>query len=264
MGSELKDISEHDYRALEIESFSSIKNLLKGPKYYFEMKQKPFKGNSSTDFGTAIHHLLQGHKDWVAFMNKTNKEKYAEFEAEFMPTTQGEGVILQQSYKAKFEAIEQAFLSKPNIVEFIKQFEFEKAFTGEYDGVKLKGRVDGVKVVEKGREVFGYPSKVSMGYEPDKIYTLEIKTYGQGAGLDDFRKIAYARHYDLQAAMYMLFAGSSRHYFVALSTSEPYMVDIHPASQEFIDSGMQKLKRVTALYKKYIINKEPYDEYEEL
>lgn len=256
MGSELKDISEADYRALEVESFSSLKYLLKGPKHYFVMKKTPFKGSSSTDFGTAIHHLLQGNKDYVAFMNKTNKEKYEEFKWEFMLKTKQEGVILQQSYKAKFDAIEKAFQDKPNIVELIKTFAYESAFVDEFNGVKLKGRIDGIKPLDL---------KERTSNKDCIIQTLEIKTYGQGCGLDDFRRLAYQRDYDMQAYMYTLFSGSSIHYFVAISTSEPFTIDIHPASDEFLGSGMNKLIKATNAYKRYVINKEPYDaEYEEL
>lgn len=248
MGSELINISETDYRALEVESFSSLKYLLKGPKHYFAMKKTPFKGSSSTDFGTAIHHLLQGHKDWVAFMNKTNKEKYAEFEADFMLKTQGEGVILQLAFKPKFEAIEKVLEEKPKIIDFLKRFQYEIAFTGEFNGVKLKGKVDGVE------------NKPNI-----PIITGEIKTIGQGTCLEDFRRICYQRDYDMQAYMYMQLAGSTRHYFFIISTSEPFTIDVHPASDAFLESGKRKLENAVELYKRYVINKEPYDEeYEEL
>lgn len=243
MGSILTNISEKDYRALEAESFSSIKALLKGPKEYFYYKETPFKGNVATDFGTAIHHLLQGNKHLIGFCNRTNKTAFTEYEKIHMETVGEEGIILSLSYKDKFEAIEKAFRNEIQIPEIVSLFAYEVALEAMVEDVRIKGKVDGL-------------ANGSI---------LEIKTYGQGSGLEDFRRIAYSRHYDMQAYMYCMLSNSTKHYTLAVSTSEPYSIGMYMASEEYLDSGRKKFAIALARYKKYVVNKESYEtQFEEL
>ena len=74
----LGNISESEYRALPIESYSSLKYLLSSPKDFLYYKNNPFKGSNSTLLGTAIHHYLQGNRHLVAFstIDKRKKEMY--------------------------------------------------------------------------------------------------------------------------------------------------------------------------------------------
>lgn len=242
MGSQIVGLSDKEYRSLEAESFSSLKNLVKRAKDYFYYKDKPFTGNAATDFGTAIHLLLQGQENYVTFMNKSSKG-YEEFKQEHTEKTKGEGVILQQGYLVKFNEIHNELKKAAEILDFVTKFKYEIGFQGVYEGISLKGKVDGL----------------------NETSILEIKTYGQGSGLDDFRRLAYLRHYDMQAYMYCMLSGRNKHYTLAISTTAPFTVSLHPASEEYLESGRQKFLKVIDKYKKYVINKEPYeDKWEEL
>lgn len=238
-------LSDKEYRALAVESFSSIKHLLESPKTFLYYKNKPFQGSTSTLLGTAVHHYLQGNRHLVTFsiVDKRKKEEYARFEQEFFELAGDEGIIVPKSFEDKINNIMVNFNSNAKAVQLVEGCTFEAPYFFEVNGINLKGKVDGV----------------------GKDYLLEIKTSSQATTSLEFQEEAKDRHYDMQAYMYGLAhyktTGTKlKHYFLVVNTQAPYKVSVYKSSDIFILEGEKKLNEALTRYKKYIINNENFDE----
>lgn len=107
------------------------------------------------------------------------------------------------------------------------------------NGVKMRGKADWLEVEES----------------PSLVVT-DLKTTAQ---FDEWKYKAMRRHYDLQAAIYLLLAAKAQHvpagfcnfYFCVVETVEPYRVQYHHCSQEFLEHGEQKLAKCLEEIKKF-------------
>lgn len=235
----LENITDAEYRKLAYESYSSIKYLLKGPEEYFYQKQFPFQGSPSCLLGTAIHNYLQGNRHLVAIsrISRLKKKEFAEFESDFMEATNYEGIIVPLSFEEKLEHVMINFNDHLHASEILKECKYEIPFLFEFNGVKMKGKVDGIS--EKN--------------------IVEIKTSSMAKTVDDFRNEAYVRDYDLQAFLYCIATGRMDHLFVVANTTEPYGVNVYRTSKKMLESGEQKARICTENYKRYIERGEPFD-----
>ncbi len=152
MSKDINNLSDKEYRSLEVESFSSIKHILDSPTTFKHYKDKPFKGSPATLLGTAIHHYLQGNRHLVAFSHlikiKKNAEAIKEFEDNFRLSAGEDGIIVPAAFEEKINAIMKNFNENSQAVSLVGQCEFEKAYLFEINGVKLKGKADGMTVKE--------------------------------------------------------------------------------------------------------------------
>ena len=240
------DIAEKDYRALPIESYSSLKYLLKSPKDFLYYKSNPFKGSNSTLLGTAIHHYLQGNRHLVAFsvIDKRKKEAYAEFEQNFRSLAGEDGIIVPASFEKILESIMKSVNESPSVQKLLANVQIEVPFACDYKGLKYKAKLDGV----------------------GEDYVLEIKSSSQATTAAEFRDEAMERHYDLQAAMYVRTSGRSKHYFIVVNTVAPYKVAAYKTSFDMLTSGFKKLDKIVQSYKYHITDGNDYqdDEVEEI
>jgi len=241
---DISQLSEKEYRSLEIESFSSIKHILESPQTFIHYKEKPFKGSPATLLGTSIHHYLQGNKQLVAFQNlpklKKNEKENKKFEEDFRKIAGEDGIIVPKAFEEKLLSIEKNFNENKQAVRLLSQCEFEKPYLFTINGVDLKGKIDGVA--------------------PE--YILEIKSSSQATTAEEFKKEALERDYDMQAYFYTVAASKMHHYFIVVNTQEPYKVAVYRSSYDFIVSGHSKAVEATSRYKRYIINKEKWDDSE--
>jgi len=246
MEKQLDKLSEAEYRALPIESFSSIKYILESPKIFQYYKEKPFKGSAATLMGTCVHHFIQGNRHLVAFnelsKTKKNAEAIAEFEQSFRAIAGDEGIIVPKSFEPKLNQIMTNFNSNAQAVKLIDKCVFEKAYIFQINGVDFKGRIDGV----------------------GDDFVLEIKSSSQATTATEFKESAIDSDYDMQAYMYLQATGLKKHYFIVANTIEPFKVAVYKSSPEFIESGRKKAMEATERYKKYILGKAEWNEEEEI
>ncbi len=253
MSKNLKDLPEAEYRALKLESFSSLKALLSSVGEFKYLKENPFKGNNATLLGTAVHHYIQGEQKLV-FVNdfnrttKEGKEKYTEF----MANLPSDGIILTKTQGETLEKIYKNFLNSKKCVEILKGCEFELPFIMPFniDGkdIKIKGKLDAVNVTEG--------------------YTVEIKTSSAYSNIEEFREGSKQMQYDMQAALYTLmleheYKKPFKHYFIVANTREPYNVERYTTSDKYLSDGKVKLNKALFLYKRHILDGVPEDEIEE-
>jgi hypothetical protein len=231
-----------------MESFSSLKALLKNPKDYFFYKENPFKGNSSTTLGTAVHHLIQGQPDLVRVneINRTTKvgrEEYAIWEEEFKKTTHNEGVIITKSQKDALDKCMDSFRNNIQASRLLDGCEFEQPLIlkDDFSKIQVKGKIDCIDFVT------------------NKI--VEIKTSSALTTAKDFSEGAKDMAYDMQAWMYCEMARQAtgnnfEHYFIVINTVSPFACKVYKSSNEFMELGAKKYFKALQAYSRYVINKE--------
>jgi hypothetical protein len=113
--------------------------------------------------------------------------------------------------------------------------------TGEWDGIKIKGKADLV---------------VDVDFSPE--FLVDVKT--TGSELSDFSRSAPYMGYDQQAAIYCQLFGVTKFYFVVITKSFPYDIGIYECSPEFIARGAKKAQQAIDKYKQLFIENEfnPY------
>lgn len=237
-------------KELPYESFSSLSKILVSVAEYKNNKLKPFKGNSSTQLGSAIHHYLQGNHQYVGVnpferRSKEGKIKSAEFEEEFRKEHGRNAVILTKSqFEVVFEIYTQ-FITNKKVSDLLKQCDFEtELWYSPHESFNLKGYLDGINV-KKG-------------------IIVEIKTSSYVNSLSEFRDSAYNRHYDMQAALYKIMAETIYqkpfdHYFIVATTRAPHQIFLTKSSETFLKSGEEKLFKSVKLYDKHILQGIPQE-----
>lgn len=238
--SSFQNLSEKDYRAYALESYSSLKYLLTSPIEYMYYKNNPFKGSNSTLLGTSIHNYLQGNKHLVAFsiVDKRKKEEYAKFVEEFRSLAGDEGIIVPASFEKTLENIMKNASENKKVQKLLEGIQIEYPVIAEYCGLQYKAKIDG------------------LGDD----YVLEIKSSSQATTAEEFKAECLERDYDLQAYMYLHATNRTKHFFVVVNTTAPFKVEAYKTSAETLISGEMKLIKIVNDYKKYIIDNHPYEQ----
>lgn len=216
---EFKSLSEKEYRAYDLESYSSLKYLLSSVSAFIRAEETPFTGNEYTLLGTAIHNYLQGCKNLVKF------EPYIKCEIDSEDL-----IVVPQSFKEKLDSILENLRNHAEVRSILESptVKFEVPYLGKFKSLEFKSKLDIVVNLQR------------VG---------EIKTSSKANSLEIFRKEAYERHYDLQAAMYLKSSGAKEHFFIVVNTVYPYSVEYYPTSQIFINSGKVKLEKIERIYR---------------
>ena len=244
---ELRNLTEREYRALNLESFSSLKTLLKNPADFFYYKENPFKGNQATNLGTAVHHCIQGAEHLVAVSEisrttKTGREEYDKWLSDFQVKTNWEGVVLTKSQKENLDKCLENFKANQQAVDLLTGCIFEQPLIMDISKeISVKGKLDGLNLEDKR--------------------IVEIKTSSALTTAKDFSEGSKDMCYDMQAYMYREMVKASTgvicdHYFIVINTTAPFACKVYKSSQEYLDSGKKKFEKVLDSYKKYVINKE--------
>ncbi len=143
-------------------------------------------------------------------------------------------IVVPQSFKEKLDSVYENLRDQPKTLEILTHpnVVFEAPYIAKFKTLKYKAKLD-IVINE------------SVG---------EIKTTSKANTLELFRKEAYSRDYDLQAAMYLRAAKCSDHFFIVVDTVHPYEIKIYPTSQIFINSGKVKLEKIERIYRENIKN----------
>jgi hypothetical protein len=158
---------------------------------------------------------------------KAGKEKYAEL-------TQGKDLdkvyVVSESDARRVEALVERFLRSdtPEELGLVGgSFELEKAFTSEYRGVRIKGRIDCVT--------------------DDCV--IDWKTT---SSYSDWANKARFYDYDQQAAWYLKLTGKSKFKFVVFDTVNFNRWFVAEASPQFLKRGADKMDDSICLIKEYL------------
>jgi hypothetical protein len=232
-------MNDSEYRALELESYSSLKYLLDSVDSFKHHKEKPFMGSLYTLLGTAVHHYIQGNRHLVTVcpIDGRKKKELDKFTEDWLELkTDPEAILVPVGFGPKLEVISKNIQENVYLPTILEGCEFEVPCQATLDGVPVKGKCD--------------------AFNKDIKVLVEIKTSSKANNLETFREEAYERHYDLQAALYFKLYGAKQHYFVVVNTTEPYSVSVYRTSAAMLKSGEEKLKTVLERYTRYIVNGE--------
>jgi len=220
---EFDTLTESEYRAYNLESYSSLKHLLTSVSAFLKAEASPFTGNEFTLLGTAIHNVLQGarHLNQYEPYKKKSSDK-------------DDLIVVPTSFKEKLDSVWENLRDCPDVLEIVTdtKVKFEVPYIATFKSLKYKAKLD---IVLPG----------SIG---------EIKTSSKANTLELFRKEAESRDYDLQAAMYLRASKRKKHFFIVVSTVHPYDIVMYPTSEIFINSGKVKLEKVERRYKQELKN----------
>ena len=214
-------------------SSSMCKSLLEGPEVYANKLKEPPKAKEPQPFrdGRLIHLLaLEPHRiEELTIIDSTKGSKLYKLAVEEKPAQ----TVYTRAELNRCKDIADAVLENDDFKNIVKDASFEIPSISNYNGLPFRGKAD---VLLPG-------------------VVVDLKTTSD---IDNFDQAALLYGYDLQAALYLeLFESFEFKYIVVdKKTKEVKTVQF---SDDFIQSGYDKLDLATENYYKYLENKDFYD-----
>jgi len=214
-------------------SSSMCKSLLEGPEAYANKLKEPPKAKEPQPFrdGRLIHLLaLEPHRiEELTIIDSTKGSKLYKLAVEEKPAQ----TVYTRAELNRCKDIADAVLENDDFKNIVKDASFEIPSISNYNGLPFRGKAD---VLLPG-------------------VVVDLKTTSD---IDNFNQAALLYGYDLQAALYLeLFESFEFKYIVVdKKTKEVKTVQF---SDDFIQSGYDKLDFATENYYKYLENKDFYD-----
>jgi hypothetical protein len=209
------------------------KSLLEGPEAYANKLKEPPKAKEPQPFrdGRLIHLLaLEPHRiEELTIIDSTKGSKLYKLAVEEKPAQ----TVYTRAELNRCKDIADAVLENDDFKNIVKDASFEIPSISNYNGLPFRGKAD---VLLPG-------------------VVVDLKTTSD---IDNFNQAALLYGYDLQAALYLeLFESFEFKYIVVdKKTKEVKTVQF---SDDFIQSGYNKLDLATENYYKYLENKDFYD-----
>lgn len=224
-----------DYYDIDLPSFSYLKNLERSPAHYQSaIKEKKTKSGAMA-LGTAIHcSILEPEKfEKTIFLKLDGRTQAGKAQAENIRDF-GLIALAQDEFKNCIE-IRQTLFGNQNMKNLLTG-EAEKEYFFEYEGVKLKSKLDLVA----------------------KEYIVDLKT------CEDCRDFAFTKnfvnyHYYAQAFLYQhaefLNSGTKKPYLIlALEKEPPFEYKIYHVGESWLGFGEKKIKKWIEKYKQCCVN----------
>lgn len=230
---------EEYYADREYLTNSSLKLLHKSPSlFYMWLRGKDANPSSAAlDMGKAFHALsLENKEVFVGYEGTRRGKEYTAF-CEENP----EKIVLTQKDADTIYRMNDALRKCPEASELMEGGTPEVPATGEWNGIKIKGKADLV---------------VDRDFSTE--YLVDVKT--TGGELSEFSRSARYMGYDQQAAIYCQLFGVERFYFVVITKSFPYDIGIYECSPAFLTMGVIKANEAIDKYKKLFLENDfnPY------
>jgi len=233
--------SDDEYYAdREFLTNSSLKMLHKSPTLFYMWLNKKGENYSSNalEVGKAFHAIsLEDKEIFIGYEGTRRGKDYMSFCEQ-----NSDKIILSKKDADMLYRMNETLRKCPEACELMYNGgKAEVPATGEWDGIKIKGKADLV---------------VDVDFSPE--FLVDVKT--TGSELSDFSRSAPYMGYDQQAAIYCQLFGVTKFYFVVITKSFPYDIGIYECSPEFIARGAKKAQQAIDKYKQLFIENEfnPY------
>lgn len=229
----MQDDFYYGYLGKNALSSSMCKSLLESPEAYVREINKEYDGKEPQPFrdGRLIHLLsLEPHRiDELTIIDSTKGSKLYKLAVEEKP----DQTVYTRSELNRCKGIADAVLENKDFQYMVSGARFEVPEIGNYNNLPFRVKAD---ILLDG-------------------VVADLKTT---SNIDMFDESAILYNYDLQAALYLeLFDCFEFKYIVVdKKTKEVKVVEF---SDEFIQSGYEKLNIATENYLKYLDNKDFYD-----
>lgn len=214
-------------------SSSMCKSLLESPEAYAQKLKEPAKTKEPQPLrdGRLIHLLsLEPHRiDELTIIESTKGSKaYKLAVQEQLPQT-----VYTLAELNRCKKVAESVLNNQEFSSLVSKAKFEVPEIANYNNFPFRGKAD---ILLEG-------------------VVVDLKTTSD---IDNFHNSAMLYNYDLQAALYLeLFEAFEFKYVVV--DKKTFEVQVIEFSDEFIQSGYNKLDIATENYQKYLDNKEFYD-----
>lgn len=251
-----------EYYALDRWSYSSMKQILDhGIDYAVGLKTGDFeqKLGAAVNLGQLAHNFIMGGEDVFAvspfdsFRTREAQRWRDEMEEA------GKYVISHKQYQDIVPIVEHIEKHPYYDTYLGKNLKHEQEFLNAtiYD-IPVKGKADAFNAIKEMVDGHAVVTEVEIN---------DLKTTAQ---FDEFARQSYRKHYDLQAALYLLMAVSAypelakkykenpdeitkyaRFNFVVAETVAPFRVKVWTCEPNFIESGMRKLDECLGEIKRF-------------
>jgi hypothetical protein len=214
-------------------SSSIIKTILKSPKEYLKYLNKEGDEDSQPLRDGKLFHwrVLEPHKFdelHVIDISSRNTKAYREAVAEF-------GTVFTQKEVDNAIMLAEIMTRNQEIADYLEDAHFEVPQIQVIDGIPIRGKAD----ILKGTEI------------------IDLKTT---ADLSSFAYSARKFGYDLQAYLYLqLFPECDKFTFICID-KKTHDLGIYECSEEFLESGKEKLERGLETFKKFFMDEEDAEE----
>lgn len=227
-----------EYLARPEISASDLKKMAKSMKHWKYCKDNPKEETDSMRLGSAIHcSILEPERflsDYVCAPICDKRTKEGKLLWESFVENSKEKIVLKNDEYNQVLGIQKSVLSSPKISHLLKSGESEKTIFYEFEGVKMKSRLD----FANGRTI------------------IDIKS-SKSALPSSFARDAYNMDYDMQLFLYAF--GYEQNFgvkpiVIILATEKDDEMDYCPyyIDDEWMESGMKKAKERIAKYKKSV------------
>jgi len=221
-------------------SYSSLKWLLKSPKWFAHKKAKPDPETQALRDGKIVHtEILEPQKyDQFTFVDVSSKNT-----KKWKLAVEEHGKAYTYTMKEKYmnSRISSAFLQNDRCVSFLKGAEVEVPAVELIQGLPVRGKADILKVGE-------YVADVKTTNDGVKDITLN-----SGEVTNQFKYTIQKYDYDLQAYLYtQLFKVPDFYWLVVDKTTTD--IGVFKASEATLESGRLKLDAAVALYNAFFVD----------
>lgn len=221
-------------------SYSSLKWLLKSPKWFAHKKKKPDPETQALRDGTLVHAAILEPQKYDAFQfidvstknTKTWKlavEKY------------GKTNTFTMKEKYMNDRIATAFLQNDECTKFLNGAETEIPELIEMEGIPIRGKAD---IYKPGQYV------ADVKTTNDGVEWITLKN---GDVKNQFAFTVEKYDYDLQAYLYTQMFQVEEYWWLVIDKTTTD-IGVFKASEATLESGKNKLEAAIALYKAFFID----------
>ena len=233
---------EYYYNYLNLDralSYSTIKWLLKSPKWYAHMKKKGMTETQALRDGNLVHtEILEPSKYGQFTFVDTSSKNTTKWKLAKEQNGQAYTYTLKEKYMCN--RIASAFLQNERAVSFMDGALTEVPALKEINGLAIRGKADILKVGE-------YVADVKTTADGLKDITLK-----DGTITNQFKFTIQKYDYDLQAYLYTQLYDVPDFFWLVVDkfTTD---IGIFRASEETLQSGKDKLEAGLALYDAFFV-----------
>ena len=221
-------------------SYSTMKWLLKSPKWFAHMKKKGMSETQALRDGKLVHtEILEPEK----YSNFTFVDTSSKNTTKWKLAKEQNGTESTYTLKEKYMAsrIVSAFLQNDACVSFMKGAETEVPALVEIDGLAIRGKAD---ILKPGQ----YIADVKTTNDGLKEIVLR-----NGEVTNQFKYTIEKYDYDLQAYLYAQLYNVPDFYWLVIDKTTTD-IGIFKASEATIQSGKNKLEAAIAIYKAFFVD----------
>lgn len=222
-------------------SYSTMKHLLKSPKWFNHLKKNPQPETQALRDGTLVHAaILEPEKYTTEF---TYVDVSSKNTIKWKDAVKKHGKQYTYTMKEKYmnDRIATAFLQNDKCVSYLKGADVEIPALKSFNGIPVRGKADVIKYGE-------YVADVKT--TNDGVKNIDLK---DGSSTNQFAFTVQKYDYDLQAYLYTQLFDVPDYYWLVIDKSTTD-IGVFKASEETLETGRLKLEASLQLYEAFFID----------